>query len=151
MIDPALPIFRERIRPAFIELIQGLLDQTPVVIIRGRPSKKCQARAKFEIIERQEFAGRICMRGVTSNDIVAQAFSQGRIIEVALGLIEVANRVALRHGAVAQAGNLRENEYNPVGPLVPRGQFFDDPGVPEACASTKRTRSGSVTRAARVH
>ena len=28
-------------------------------------------------------------------------------------------------------------------------QFFDGPGV--ACASTKRTRSGSVTRAARVH
>jgi hypothetical protein len=57
----------------------------------------------------------------------------------------------LRHGAVAQAGNLRENESHSVGPLVPRGQFFDDPGVPEACASTKRTRSGSVTRAARVH
>jgi hypothetical protein len=50
LIDPALPIFRERIRPAFIELIQGLLEQTPVVIIRIRSSKKCQARAKFEII-----------------------------------------------------------------------------------------------------
>ena len=94
MIDPALPIFRERIRPAFIELIQGLLEQTSVVIIRGRPSKKCQARAKFEIIRSaQEFAGRICLRGVTSNAHLAQAFSQGRIIEVALGLIEVANRV----------------------------------------------------------
>ena len=91
------------------------------------------------------------MRGVTSNTSWAQAFSEGRIIEVALGLIEVANRVALRHGTVAQAGNPRENEPHPVGPLVPRGQFFDDPGVPEACASTKRTRSGSVTRAARVH
>ena len=69
------------------------------------------------------------MRGVTSNTSWAQAFSEGRIIEVALGLIEVANRVALRHGAVAQAGNLRENEPHPVGPLVPRGQFFDDPSV----------------------
>jgi hypothetical protein len=35
------------------------------------------------------------MRGVTSNTSWAQAFSEGRIIEVALGLIEVANRVAL--------------------------------------------------------
>ena len=61
--------------------------------------------------------------------IMAQTFSQGRIIKVALGLIQVANRVALRHGAVAQAGNLREDEPHPVGPLVPRGQFFDDPGV----------------------
>ena len=60
---------------------------------------------------------------------MAQAFSQSRIIEVALGLIEVANCVALRHGAVAQAGNLRENELHPMGPLVPRGQFFDDLGV----------------------
>ena len=68
------------------------------------------------------------MRGVTSNTSWAQAFSQGRIIEVALGLIEVANRVALRHGAVAQAGNLRENEPHPVGPLVRRGSVLRRPG-----------------------
>ena len=36
------------------ELIQGLLEQTPVVIIRGRPSKKGHARAKSEIIRRAE-------------------------------------------------------------------------------------------------
>ena len=68
------------------------------------------------------------MRGVTSNTSWAQAFSEGRIIEVALGLIEVANRVALRHGAVAQAGNPRENETHPVGPLVRRGSVLRRPG-----------------------
>ena len=68
------------------------------------------------------------MRGVTSNTSWAQAFSQGRIIEVALGLIEVANCVALRHGAVAQAGNLRENESHSVGPLVGRGSVLRRPG-----------------------
>jgi len=55
----------------------------------------------------------------------------------------------LSHGAVAQAGNLREMNHIQWIRLFAAVQFFDGPGV--ACASTKRTRSGSVTRAARVH
>ena len=61
--------------------------------------------------------------------ILTQAVSQSRISQVALRLIEVTNVVAFRRGAVAQAGKLRKDKPHPVGLLVPRRQFFDDPMV----------------------
>jgi hypothetical protein len=76
--------------------------------------------------------------------VVAQAISEDRINQVALGLIQAANCVALRHGAVAQPSKLREDEPHPVGLLTSRRQFFDDLTTHRILGHTKRTRSGSV-------
>jgi hypothetical protein len=64
-------------------------------------------------------------------------------------VIQVANCLALCHGAVAQPSKLREDEPHPVGLLVSHRQFFDELATHESWASRKRTRSGSVIRVRR--
>jgi hypothetical protein len=90
-------------------------------------SKERYARTKFEIVGRaKNLQGRFARVTQHETHIVPQAISEDRIRQVALGVIHVANCVALRNGAVAQPSKLREDEPHPVGLLVSRRQFFDD-------------------------
>ncbi len=61
--------------------------------------------------------------------------------EKGAGLVQRMERIAIRQGAAAEAGDLRKHEPHPVAALAARPQLRERVVIDMRLASTKRARS----------
>lgn len=102
-------------------LIQCVFEDT---VIRCDGGEQGHARAEFQIVGRAEDG----VRGAAAERIdELRAFTQpgtkSRMFEVGRRFVPTGDRMALSHGAVPQAADLREDEPHPMARLPAPAQF----------------------------